>query len=135
MKGNASYSILQGKGKYCYFTGDEYGPLHQHHIYFGPGMRTISDANGFWVWLKPEWHNASSYGVHNKNGHKLDLRLKEDCQRRFEELWLEEHEAASPVEARLEFMKIIGKNYLDDYITAREEKSADDGGFELLEEL
>lgn len=48
-KGSHNYSILQGKSKRCYFTDTETGPLERHHIYFGVGMRQISDKHGFWV--------------------------------------------------------------------------------------
>lgn len=114
MKGNHSYSILQGKGKRCYLSGNEHQPLHRHHVYFGTGQRAISDKHGFWVWLRPEWHNTTNYGVHGKMGHKLDLMIKEDCQRKYEEEWLKEHEGASEIEARMAFMEIVGKNYLED---------------------
>ena len=46
--GSHNYSILQGKRKRCYFTDTETGPLERHHIYFGVGMRQISDKHGFW---------------------------------------------------------------------------------------
>lgn len=104
-KGSHNYSILQGKSKRCYFTDTETGPLERHHIYFGAGMRQISDKHGFWVWLKPEWHRGTQ-GVHGRDGHKIDLRLKQDCQRKFEE-----------THTREEFMAIIGRNYL---LTAQE---------------
>lgn len=100
--GSHSYSILQGKSKRCYFTDTETGPLERHHIYFGVGMRQISDKHGFWVWIKPEWRRGTS-GVHGRDGHKVDLRLKRDCQRKFEE-----------THTREEFMAIIGRNYLSD---------------------
>ena len=119
--GSHSYSILQGKSKRCYFTDTETGPLERHHIYFGVGMRQISDKHGFWVWLKPEWHRGTS-GVHGRDGHKVDLRLKQDCQRKFEE-----------THTREEFMAIIGRNYLSD--EAEQKKTpmpADTGGFYLL---
>lgn len=48
-KGSHNYSILQGKSKRCYFTDTETGPLERHRIYFGVGMRQISDKHGFWV--------------------------------------------------------------------------------------
>lgn len=93
-----SKSILQDE-KECYITGRKEG-LHKHHIY-GAANRKISDKYGFWVWLAPEWHNMSDYGVHfNK---ELDLKLKQECQRKFEE-----------THSREEFMEIIGRNYLGD---------------------
>lgn len=91
-----SKSILQ-ENKQCYVSGKLY-PLHKHHIY-GAGNRNISEREGFWVWLAPEWHNMSDYGVHfNK---QLDLKLKQECQRKYEE-----------THTREEFMALIGRNYL-----------------------
>ena len=100
MKGSHSVSVLQGKEKYCYITGREYG-LHKHHIYYGTGNRAVSDKYGFWVWLIPELHNMSSEGIHNGNI-ELDMQLKQDCQRAYE----------ADGHTREEFMQLIGKNYL-----------------------
>ena len=102
MKGSHNYSILQGLERRCYLTGEEHIPLEKHHIYFGPGKRKVSDKHGFWVWLKPIYHRGTA-GVHGRDGHRLDMRLKQDCQRAFEKEY-----------SRKEFMKIIGRNYLDD---------------------
>jgi hypothetical protein len=71
------------------------------HIYAG-GRRKISEREGFWVYLIGRLHNQSDDGVHGKNGHALDMKLKQDCQRKYEE----KH-------SREEFMLLIGKNYLD----------------------
>lgn len=98
MEGNHMTSIIQGKEKHCYITG-ETGNLEKHHIYFGSRRKT-SDKYGFWVWLTPEMHRGTD-GVHGKNGHELDQRLKRVCQRRYEE----NH-------SRDEFMALIGRNYL-----------------------
>lgn len=91
-------SILQTE-KECYITGSTYN-LHRHHIYAG-GRRKISEANGFWVYLTGRLHNQSNEGVHGKDGHGLDLYLKQACQMKFEE-----------THSREEFMELIGKNYL-----------------------
>ncbi len=45
----------------------------------------------------------SSFGVHGRDGHEIDLRLKRECQREFEK-----------DKSREEFIRLIGKNYLDD---------------------
>jgi len=102
MKGNHNFSILQGKGKRCYLSDQEGVPLEKHHIYYGSALRKISDRCGFWVWLTPELHRGT-YGVHGREGHNLDLLLKRDCQRAYEE-----------ENTRESFMKLIGRNYLDD---------------------
>ena len=92
-------SILQTE-KECYVTGSTYN-LHKHHIFFGNPWRQISEKNGFWVYLTGTLHNQSDNGVHGKNGHELDLQLKQDCQRAYEQ----KH-------SREDFMNLIGKNYL-----------------------
>lgn len=90
-------SILQDDEKHCYLTGRA-GTLHKHHIY--PGYsRQKSEDHGFFVFLTPELHNMSSEGVHFN--HELDLRLRRECQRKYEE-----------AHSREEFMKIIGRSYL-----------------------
>ena len=91
-------SILQSEKK-CFITGSTEN-LHRHHIYFGANRR-ISEENGFYVWLIPEYHNMSDYGVHFDKA--FDLKLKQDCQRKYEE-----------THSREEFIALIGRNYLED---------------------
>ena len=69
-------SIIQNR-KACYICSRQYG-LHDHHIYFGIGRRSISEKNGFKVWLCQEHHTGST-GVHGKHGHDIDLFLKQEC--------------------------------------------------------
>jgi len=88
-------SILQDEKK-CWITGET--NVHKHHIY-GGANRKISEQHGFFVWLRPDWHNMSDYGVHFNKA--FDTDLKRICQRKFEE-----------THSRQEFMKLIGKNYL-----------------------
>ena len=91
-------SILQNN-KECYVTGSTYN-LHEHHIYPGANRKN-SEKYGFKVWLRADWHNMSDYGVHFNSD--LDLHLRMECQRKFEE-----------THSREEFVKIIGKNYLEE---------------------
>lgn len=47
-KGSHTSSILTGKDKYCYLTGETRG-LEKHHIYFGTGSgkrRSWRDSEG-----------------------------------------------------------------------------------------
>ena len=71
------------------------------HIYAG-SRRKISEREGFWCYLAGWLHNQSNHGVHGKDGHELDLMLKQHCQMAYEK----NH-------SREEFMALIGKNYLD----------------------
>lgn len=89
-------SIMQDK-KECYITRSTYN-LHLHHIFGGP-YRKKSDKYGLTVWLRADWHNMASYGVHNDI--QLMNRIRRDGQRKFEELYGHE-----------KFMKEFGKNYL-----------------------
>lgn len=131
-KGSHSYSVLQGKAKYCYVTGRTEG-LDKHHIYHGPGWRDISDRHGFWVYLWQPLHLAGLGGLHKYPGTGLDLKLKQECQRRFEETRIAQSAqptAEAAANAREEFMAIIGKNYLEN---ENPQANADNDGFYLLE--
>lgn len=90
-------SIMQDK-KECYLTGSTTN-LHRHHCFSGNPNRKLSEKYGCWIWLRADLHNMSNQGVHfNK---ELDLRIKRETQRKFEEL--HGHE---------KFMEIFGRNYL-----------------------
>lgn len=91
-------SILQSE-RVCCITGSPLR-LHKHHIFMGPN-RKISEQHGFWVYLRADWHNMSNYGVHFNA--ELDLFLKQECQRKFEE-----------THTREEFIALIGQNFLED---------------------
>lgn len=91
-------SIMQTERE-CYITGATQG-LHAHHIYAG-SRRKASDKWGCWVWLRADWHNLSDYGVHFNPD--LSMRLKRECQEKFEELYGHD-----------KFMEVFGKNYLND---------------------
>lgn len=100
MNGSHSYSILQGENKICYISGAT-ASLEKHHIYFGHKNRAVSDKYGFWVWLTSELHRGTN-GVHGKNGHNLDLMLKQSCQKEFEK-----------TNSREMFIKLVGRSYID----------------------
>ncbi len=91
-------SIMQFT-KECYITGTT-TQLHKHHIYRGPN-RTKSEKWGCWVYLRSDWHNMAPYGVHGRDGHDLDLSLKQECQRKFEALYGHE-----------KFVEVFGRSYL-----------------------
>ena len=93
-------SIIQNKKK-CFICSKQYF-LHEHHIFFGTGKRNISEKNGFKVWLCVD-HHTGEHGVHSKRGHELDLFLKRECQRKFEE-----------THSRNDFIKLIGRNYREE---------------------
>lgn len=92
-------SIIQDT-KECYITGTTFN-LHEHHIFFGRGLRQLSEKYGLKVWLRADWHNMSDYGVHfDKN---LDLSLKQMAQKKAMKHygWTVQ-----------DFIKIFGRNYL-----------------------
>jgi len=94
-------SILQSE-RICYITGRT-DQLHAHHVW-GGANRKVSEANGFKVWLTYDMHNGNNPdAVHNNPNQGWDLKLKQDCQRKYEE-----------THSRSDFMKLIGRNYLED---------------------
>lgn len=92
-------SILQQR-KECFICHAKQR-LHYHHIYFGTALRPISEKNGFTCWLCYE-HHLGDFGVHGKHGRETDLFLKRQCQKKFEKN-----------KSREEFVKLIGRNYLE----------------------
>lgn len=90
-------SIMSDK-KECFITGRT-DNLHRHHVYAGNPNRKISEKWGCWCYLTGEYHNQSNKGVHFDKD--LDMKLKVECQRRFEEAYPE-----------ASFLKVFGRNYL-----------------------
>ena len=90
-------SILQDE-KVCYISGSPFG-LQKHHIFYGTANRKNSEANGFWVWLRYDWHTSTDFAVHSD--FELNLKLRRECQAKYEE-----------THSRKEFMDIIKRNYL-----------------------
>jgi hypothetical protein len=58
--------------------------LQLHHVIHGNGKRKLSDKYGLTVWLRPEWHTGNQ-GVHFNP--VLDMELKQEAQRRFEQVY------------------------------------------------
>lgn len=93
-------SIIQNK-KECFVCKATYN-LHLHHIFFGTANRKISDKNGFTVYLC-QYHHEGTFGVHGKEGNKLNLYLKRICQKEYEK----DH-------TREEFIRLIGQSYIEE---------------------
>lgn len=70
-------SIIQTK-KEC-FECMSYSNLEEHHIFFGIANRKLSEQDGLKVWLCYNHHRGTN-GVHGKEGHALDLYLKNIAQ-------------------------------------------------------
>lgn len=92
-------SIMQNE-KRCYVCG-LYSAVECHHIYMGNPNRRISEENGFKVWLCLE-HHKGTLGVHGRLGHALDVKLKQECEKKY-------LNAGHTVQ---DFIRLIGKNYL-----------------------
>lgn len=88
------YSILTDDLTKCYVCGKPKQELHE--IYFGKN-RSNSIIFGCVVPLCYEHHRGNT-GVHHNID--LDLRLKQECQKKFQELY------------SVEFINIFYKNYL-----------------------
>lgn len=104
-----SKSIIEGNESLkCHCCGRWVGAPHKHHI-FGGANRKFSEAYGLWVYLCPTCHNIGNHGVHQdkelmKKYHEIGQRAFEaDCMKR---------KAFDHEQARAEFMRIFGRNYL-----------------------
>ena len=87
---------------YRYYSERLYGTV-RHEIFFGTANRKKSIKYGLVVFIMPEDHNMSVYGVHNRKGHEFDMYLKKLGQKRA----IEEYAWTTS-----EFIDIFGKNYL-----------------------
>ena len=71
-------SIIQSE-KECWFCGR--CEVEEHHIFYGTANRKLSEKYGLKVWLCPEHHRSSKYGVHfNKYNDNI---LKEVAEEKF----------------------------------------------------
>ena len=99
-------SILKTDKHICFRCG-RYGPTDLHHIFGGTANRRLSDEDGLLVYLCHRCHNQPPCGVHfNKD---TMLWMRRVGQRAYE---AELMKTMSPEEAREEFMRRYGKNYL-----------------------
>ena len=88
-------SIMQSDMR-CYVTGKTTN-LHRHHAMPGTANRKKSEKYGLWVWLEASVHAR----LHDKDK-RLEIAIKMDAQRAFEERY--GHDL---------WMKEFGRNYLD----------------------
>ena len=80
----------------CFSTAN----VHKHHIYYGEGLRQVSEQEGCWCYLCANHHNRSKYGVHFDKA--LDTKLKVQCQEAWENI----------NGSREDFIKKFGKSYI-----------------------
>ncbi len=90
-------SVLTSDWEFCYLCGQQ--AECTHHV-FGGSRRRTSTAEGFQVPLCNRCHNMSDNSVHFNRA--LELDLKQRCQAAYEK----KH-------TREEFIKLIGRNYLE----------------------
>ena len=83
------------------YSTERYGNLHRHEVFFGAN-RQKSIKYGLVVFLTPEMHNMSNYGVHFNRA--FDLELKKIGQKAAMDYYGWDIE---------QFREIFGKNYLD----------------------
>ena len=87
-------SIMQTE-KRCYISGAECN-LEEHHVMTGIANRKLSEKYGLKVWLRQDIHRD----LHDRNKN-LEIKLKQDAQRVFEEKY--SHEL---------WMKVFRRSYL-----------------------
>lgn len=91
-------SIIQNDMSKCYVCGTTQN-LHIHETFYGSANRKKSIEWGCYISLCGHHHNLSNDGIHfNK---ELDLQVKQEAQRKFEELYGHD-----------KFMEVFKKNRL-----------------------
>ena len=94
-------SLLSNK-KECYVCGTQIS-LHKHHTMKGIRNRKKADQDGLWVYLCYN-HHEGTYGVHGKEGHKLDMKIIKESQK----VWMNHFN-----KTKEDFIRKYGRNYLD----------------------
>ena len=90
-------SILRTESGVCYICR-RHTDTALHHI-FGASKRTMSDENGFTVFLCPDCHQYAPHAVHRSR--ETSLMLKARCQKVYEK-----------THGRDDFSARVGRNYL-----------------------
>lgn len=88
--------------KRCYICYSQ-NNIHKHHIFKGIRNRKKAEEDGLWVYLCYNHHEGTN-GVHGKNGHELDEKLKKLSQSKWQQVNNKSKE---------DFIKRYGRNYLD----------------------
>lgn len=97
-------SIMQKKDGHCWLCMHFYGDytihrtIHKHHVFFGQGLRKISEANGFTVYLCPKHHTDGPDAVHRNK--YMNRFVQQAVQVKYE-----------ANHTRKEFMDLIGRSY------------------------
>lgn len=98
-------SIMQPKDGQCWICSRvyqcyrKYPNIQKHHVFFGHGLRRISEENGFIVYLCPEHHTIGPKAVHRNQA--VNRFVQAAVQREYEK-----------THTREEFMALIGRNYI-----------------------
>ncbi len=112
-------SILQEKDGTCYLcarNGDyRKKTVQEHHVFGGPN-RIHSESHGLKVYLCLQHHTAGPEAVHNNIQNMRTLQ--QDAQRAFEE----NH-------TREEFVKLIGRNFLEEPEQQQTDEAKEKNGF------
>ena len=95
--GKKIHSVLVDDLQHCIVTGSPEVAIH--HVFNGAN-RSRSEAYGFIVPLRPDWHNMMPYSVH------MDQRFDESLKRKAQ-TYYEEH-----IGTREQFIAEFGKSYL-----------------------
>lgn len=85
-----------------YWRNKRYLGTHRHEAFFGVRNRQKSIDDGLVVFLTYEMHEGT-YGVHGKKGHKFDLTVKKEAEKRWCEYYGKTKE---------DFRNRYGRNYL-----------------------
>ena len=99
-------SLLNTTKGICYRCG-RYGITEKHHI-FGAANRGHAESDGLFVYLCPACHNRPPQGAHfNRETMEWLHKIGQDAYEGRQIL-----NGATPAEARAQFMRRYGKNYL-----------------------
>ena len=86
-----------------YWRNFRFDGSERHEAFFGRKNRQKSIDDGLVVYLTPEQHRGTK-GIHGKLGHKFDMYLKTEAEKK----WLEYYNKTIE-----DFINRYGRNYID----------------------
>lgn len=96
---NLKLEVIERDGGRCVICGNPNFSIH--HVFKGPAKKKISNQHAEMMVLLCYEHHQGVNGVHGKNGHELDKKLKWEAQQRYE----------ANGHTREEFISLLGRSY------------------------
>lgn len=99
--------------KHCYYCGTDEN-VELHHVIHGKIGRKLATQYHLLIGCCSECHRGK-YGIHGKYGYEMDLKLKYEAQKVWEERRVRKGKS-TPENVRQEWLDIFGIDYVKEFV-------------------